>query len=81
MKNFTVNCNFEGGQTSPVTLYVGKPDPEHHPLHFQNDWLSRMRGGTIPQDVMDEVSRLYELSKKRQVSFEDLCVYTLGIAS
>ncbi len=79
MKKFSVPCDF-GGTKSPFTIYVGAPKDDHHPLHFQADWLSKERGGTIPQEVMDSLSRLKELSDKNGVSFEDLCVYALGAA-
>lgn len=80
MKKFTVQCDFNG-QKSPFTIYIGEPEPSHHPLHFQADWLSKERGGTIPQEVMDSVSKLYDLAQKNKVSFEDLCAYALNSAS
>ncbi len=77
MKKFTINCDF-GGQMSPFTIFIGKPEHSHHPLHFQADWLSKERGGTIPSDVMDAVAQLKELSEKNNVSLEELCVYALA---
>lgn len=76
MKKFTVPCDF-GGTKAPFTIYIGKPDLKHHPLHFQSEWLSKNRGGNVPGDVMDSISKLFELSKKNKVSFEELCVYAL----
>ena len=76
-RRFTVNCDF-GGQMSPFAVYIGKPEKKHHPLHFQADWLSKERGGTIPAEVMDAVSQLQELAEKNNVPLEDLCVYALG---
>ena len=77
MKKFTINCDF-GGQMSPFAIYVGLPQEGHHPLHFQADWLSKNRGGTIPGEVMDAVTQLQELAEKNGVSLEELCVYALG---
>jgi hypothetical protein len=79
MKKFTVNCNF-GGQIAPFIIYVGTPKDDHHPLHFQADWLSKTRGGTIPPEVTEALTKLQALSKKNNVSLEDLCVYALGSA-
>lgn len=79
MKKFTINCDF-GGQIAPFTVYVGQPEAGHHPLHFQADWLSKERGGTIPHQVMDALSKLKDLAEKNNVSFEELCVYSLGAA-
>jgi hypothetical protein len=79
MKKFSVPCDFDGVK-SPFTIYVGSVRADHHPLHFQADWLSKERGGTIPQEVMDSLSKLQELAKKNNTSFEDLCVYALGAA-
>jgi hypothetical protein len=77
MKKFTVPCDF-GGKMAPFTIYIGEPESTHHPLHFQADWLSKERGGTIPGDVMESLAKLFQLAKKNNLSFEELCVYTLN---
>jgi hypothetical protein len=79
MKKFTVNCDF-GGQIAPFTICVGSPEPTHHPLYFQAEWLSKERGGNIPTEIMDALEKLMTLSKENNVSFEELCVYALGAA-
>lgn len=79
MKKFTINCDF-GGQIAPFAIYIGQPERGHHPLHFQADWLSKNRGGTVPPAVMDAISKLKDLAEKNSVSFEELCVYALGAA-
>lgn len=79
MKKFSVPCDFNGTK-SPFVVYIGNPKDDHHPLHFQADWLSKERGGTIPPEVMDSLSKLLDLAKKNGVPFEDLCVYALGVA-
>lgn len=76
MKKFTVPCAF-GSATAPFTIYIGSPEPQHHPVHFQAEWLTKHRGGVIPGKVMDSIGRLYELAKKNNVPFEELCVYAL----
>jgi hypothetical protein len=77
MKKFNVNCEF-GGQEAPFTVYIGQPQTGHHPLQFQADWLSKQRGGTIPNDVMEAISQLKDLSERNGVSLEELCVYALA---
>ena len=79
MKKFTVPCDF-GGQKAPFTIYIGDPEPKHHPLNFQSNWLSKERGGTIPAEVMDSIAKLKDIADQNNVSFEDLCVYALGAA-
>lgn len=79
MKKFTVPCDF-GGQKAPFTIYIGDPEPKHHPLHFQANWLSKERGGNIPGEVMDSIAKLKDIAEQNNVSFEDLCVYALGAA-
>jgi|GEM_PF-833399 len=79
MKKFSVPCDFNGVK-SPFTIYIGSARQDHHPLHFQSDWLSKDRGGTIPQEIMDSLTKLRDLAKKNGVKFEDLCVYALGAA-
>lgn len=80
MKKFTVPCDF-GGQRSPFTLYIGKPKPENHPLQNQASWLSKERGGQIPPEVMESISKLRDLAAQNHVSFEELCVYALSAAA
>ena len=53
---------------------------KHHPLHFQSNWLSKERGGSIPGEVMDSIAKLKDIADQNNVSFEDLCVYALGAA-
>ncbi len=77
MKKFTIPCAF-GGATSPFAIYIGDPEPLHHPIHFQSEWLTKHRGGVVPGKIMESISKLYELAKKNNVSFEELCVYALN---
>jgi hypothetical protein len=80
MKRFTIPCDFNGTKY-PFHVYVGEPHPQRHPLQFQAWWLSSVRGGTIPQEVMDSFERLHKIAQENNVSFEDLCVYALGTAA
>jgi hypothetical protein len=80
MKKFAITCSF-GGVNSPFTVYIGSPEKDHHPLHFQAEWLSKERGGTIPSEVMESVVKLRQLAEKNNVSFEELCTYALQAAS
>ena len=80
MKKFTINCNFEGGQVGPFEIFIGSPEASHHPLHFQNEWLGKERGGSIPGEVMNAIAQLQTLANKNNVPLEDLCAYTIGSA-
>lgn len=80
MKKFAINCSFNG-TISPFTVFIGKPEKDHHPLFFQAEWLSKERGGTIPPEVMESIAKLKDLAEKNNVSFEDLCTYALQAAS
>lgn len=75
-KQFTIPCQF-GQQTSPVTFYIGHPDNGHHPIHFQSDWLSSAKGGTVPQDLMMALQKLHDLALENNADFEELCYYAL----
>ena len=76
MKKFTIPCNF-GKVRAPFDVYIGGPPSNRHPLHYQANWLRRERGGEIPPEVMESFMKLYELSVKHNVSFEDLCVHAM----
>jgi len=80
MKKFTIPCDF-GDKKAPFDVYIGLPAKGRHPLEFQAKWLSKERGGVIPSDVMESFQKLYDLSQKNGVSFEDLCVYALEAAN
>lgn len=79
MRTFSIMCDF-GGQMSPFDIFIGQPEPNHHPLHFQADWLLKQRGGTILPEVMDAIAKLNDLAIENNVPLEDLCVYALGSA-
>jgi len=80
VKKFSIPCDFSG-QKIPVALYIGAPHPDYHPLHFQGSWLSSVKGGTIPADVMESIEKLRGLAIKNNVSFEELCFYAINIAN
>ncbi len=80
MKRFTIPCDF-GGTKSPFDLYIGEPLPGYHPLHFQAAWLKEMRGGAIPEEVMESFAKLRKIAIENNVSFEELCMYALGSAA
>lgn len=79
MKKFTINCQF-GGTSAPFTIYIGHPETKHHPVQFQAKWLSDNRGGTIPAEVMDGLSKIKDIAEKNGVDFEELCSYALQAA-
>ena len=80
MKRFTIPCQF-GEIKSPFHVYVGQPALGCHPLKYQAAWLREERGGTVPKDVLDSFATLLAIAVENGVSFEDLCVYALGVAA
>jgi len=76
VKKFTTNCENINGSASPVTLYIGHPFKDSHPLAFQNKWLSN-RGISIPANVMESFSKLMEISEKNNLPFIDLVDYVI----
>ncbi|MCX7092019.1 MAG: DUF2610 domain-containing protein [Methylobacter sp.] len=80
MKRFTVPCDFNETK-HPFHVYVGEPHKNHHPLKYQASWLAEIRGGTVPQEVLDSFERLHKIALENKVSFEDLCVYAMGTAA
>ena len=80
MKQFNIPCFFNGAKSS-VTVYIGNPLPDHNPIHFQSDWLSKERGGSIPQEILDSLNKILALSIKNNVPFLELCEYALNAAN
>lgn len=80
VKAFSVMCDF-GGNKSNVNLQIGYPEPEHHPLHFQGDFLGKSRGGSIPSNIMESLQKIYQLSIENNVDFPELAEYAIKQAS
>ena len=76
VKKFTTNCENSNGVSSPVTLYIGHPFKDSHPLAFQNRWLSN-RGVSIPENVMESFAKLMEISEKNNLPFTELVDYVI----
>ena len=79
MKQITIPCAFPNG-TIPVELSIGDPQTGKNPLQFQSKWLSEMKGGNIPQDVLDSLMKLAEIANKHNIPLADLCEYGLQTA-
>jgi len=79
MKKLSIPCSF-GPQNHSVDFYVGQPKEDKHPIQNQSSWLSSARGGSVPDNVMQSLEKLHELSRKNRVNFADLCEYAVGTA-
>jgi len=51
-------CTFEG-EPGTFRVYLGRPAPDFHPLHYQSAWLRETRGGIIAEEVLERVARLH----------------------
>ncbi|NUX01389.1 DUF2610 domain-containing protein [Wolbachia endosymbiont of Madathamugadia hiepei] len=80
IKKFTVQCDFKG-QRSPFAIYIGNPKSNTHPIHHQDSWLVKERGGNIPSRVKESLQKLYKLSQENGVSFPELCAYAITIVN
>lgn len=76
VKKFTTNCNFAGSK-QPVTFFIGDAFNGVHPLAFQSRWLSKEKGGNIPNDIMDSFSKLKDVADRNAIPFEDLCAFVI----
>lgn len=75
-KKFIYLCDFNG-QKHPVTFYIGDAATGSHPIGFQSAWLGKNRGGIVPKNLMDSLSKLKEIADTQKVSFEELCEYVI----
>jgi hypothetical protein len=80
VKEFSIPCDF-GGAKQDILFYIGAPNPDKHPIHFQSSWLQQVKGGSVPADIMSSIQKLYELAQKHNVSFEELCYYAINVAN
>ena len=79
MKRFTISADF-GGIKYAFFIYITNVKWPKHPLEDQARWLKEVRGGTIPQGVMDTFGRLSKLAHDNNKSLVDVCVSELGLA-
>ena len=79
-KKFTIPCNFSG-QAVMTDFFIGEPAEGQHPINFQAKFLASNKGGIVPQEVMDSMTKIKTLADEHNVSFEDLFIYTLNIAN
>lgn len=73
---------------TPVTLSDAKQprDPAaqcygYAGIDDQVLWVSQLRGGVVPPDVIDSFRKLFKIARENNVSFPDLSVYALGAAN
>jgi hypothetical protein len=76
VKKIMVPCDC-GAVTQTFAIYLGKPIPGHHPIGQQAAWISREKGCTVPQKLMDELQKLFDIAQENGVSFEELVVYAM----
>ncbi|NUY39177.1 DUF2610 domain-containing protein [Wolbachia endosymbiont of Litomosoides brasiliensis] len=80
IRKFTVQCDFKG-QSSPFAIYIGDPKSNTHPIHHQDLWLVKERGGNIPNKVKESLQKLYKLSQENGIPFSELCTYAITIVN
>ena len=79
-KKFSIPCNFSG-QAVMTDFFIGEPAEGQHPINFQAKFLADNKGGVVPQEVMDSISKIHTLANQHNVLFEDLFIYTLNVAN
>ena len=77
IKGIVVNCYFPGNQRAPFTFYVGESNKDAKPLQHQTHWLSKERGGTVPEEFLKSLDELKKLSVSTGVPLGDLCSYAM----
>lgn len=76
VKKFSYLCDFAGTKY-PVTFYIGDAAKGAHPIGFQSVWLSKEKGGVVPENLMESLEKLKKISDEGRVPFEDLCEYVI----
>jgi hypothetical protein len=76
MKKFNIPFMF-GSVKRLITVYIGSPEREHHPLQHQLHWLQKERGASPVAEIMDSLTELHKIAKANGVPFEELCAYAL----
>jgi len=69
---FTILADFAGIRYA-IIVYVTNVTWPKHPLEEQARWLKEVRGGTIPQDVMDRFDRMNKVAHDTNKTLIDVC--------
>ena len=76
IKSFNISCDYNGTKQN-TPFYIGYPEPTHHPIHFQTAYISKQRGGTVPGNVLDALSKLLTLAIDNNLEFAELAEYAI----
>lgn len=76
IKQFNAPCNFSGTVAKFPFWVSDEYKTGNHPLFFQMDWLSKVRGGILDPKISEGVARIAKISEQNKLSFE----YLFGIA-
>lgn len=79
LKNSThisVMCQGARGAQS-VILTIGRPEHDHHPIHFQASALGKDKGLSVPSKIMESLQKIKVLSIENNVDFIELVEYAV----
>ncbi len=79
MKEFSIPCKF-GEKACSLSFYISEPTGLN-PVFFQIWFLTNIRGGTIPQDVLTALNKLLTISRENNVNFEELIAYAFSLSN
>lgn len=72
MYKIEIPCDFSG-KKAVIPFYIGTPSAENHPIHHQATWLSKERGGTVPEKFMHDLAEMHKIALKNGLDFQDVC--------
>lgn len=76
IKVFSVTCDF-GGAKHSVPFSLGYPEPSHNPISFQASFISKTRGGVVPENIISALTRLYNLATENNLDFPEFAEYAI----
>ncbi|MCB9278089.1 MAG: DUF2610 domain-containing protein [Lewinellaceae bacterium] len=81
-KNFTIQCIVEGKKgTYPFSIVLLEmPAKGKGPVEEENERLKREYKAQMPVSAVESFGKLYNLARKNDVSFVELCVYAVDKA-
>ncbi len=77
IQELLVPCIANGNQKKEVKLFIGNADHNHSPTHFQEAWLEKERGMSIPQEITEGLQKIRKLAIENGVPFTELCEYAI----
>jgi hypothetical protein len=74
MKKFLIICQATNNAYQEAEIFISNDcSANNHPIQYQNDWLTKEEGLTVPHKLMAFLTELQTRAKTDNKALEDVC--------